>query len=810
MHDTVDESAHATAVERRMLDGRPAFGGALDGLRARVLDSLVGGAPPTIGRYRLDRVIGSGAFGTVWAAEDVRLGRHVAIKLITCARTPNETSRVLREARMLATVSHPNIVHVFEVGLTEDERRSPYVVMELVPGRTLRRWLGEAPRSWRDVVEVVLQAAHGLLAAHLAGVLHRDMKPDNVLVGEDGRPRIIDFGLARSLDDHQVDSAVHTLGSDTSTDLTPTGQVMGTPAYMAPEVFTSGCTAQSDQYSLCVTMYEALFGARPFQARSAADLRVQLLTHEPRLPDDRRRVPKRVQRVVMRGLRRDADQRHPDLSAFIDALERAVKPARALPLVVLAGGLLATTAVIGADRETACTTADRAWEPARAVARVSDAVEHSRIAYERAWRDTEAQLCAAGTGAIDADERHCLDERARDAIALLVVLSELDESDPHRDDDPLRDLAAPADCAAPDHDVVARPDNAVAVRVERLEQPLSRLRALATTWQIADGLELATSLGHELRELDYAPMLVEVGYLHGRLLFQASDYAGAARAFEDAFLVAQREHLDRFEARCATELLRVEGYYRGDVESARRWGARADAAFLRAGVDPSSQPTYLLGLAGLAEREDELARAVELLQQALDVEGPRSPFRATLLNHLGIAHYRRGSYDECVTALADAAASFEEFHGAVSPSRSSALGNLGLCLTALGRYEEALTHHRESLAIREVTLDDRHTDLAASHGNLADVLDHLGRYDEALTHIEEARRVFVARVGEDHPYVAQALEIRGRIRMHGGRRDQAREDFARASRMYAEAGTGHAAEIARVDELARELEGDAR
>ncbi len=201
-------------------------------------------APTMFDRYILDRILGRGGMGVVYAARDPKLGRDVAIKVLRTelARDPELARRVTHEARVMAKISHPNVLGVFDVGTVGDQ---VYISMELVAGASLRGWLDARPRSIAEIVEAFVAAGRGLVAAHAAGVVHRDFKPDNVLVGADGRIRVTDFGLAQELGDD--------------------GPLGGTPAYMAPEQFAGGTVdGRTDQFSFCVTLYEALYGQRPF------------------------------------------------------------------------------------------------------------------------------------------------------------------------------------------------------------------------------------------------------------------------------------------------------------------------------------------------------------------------------------------------------------------------------------------------------------------------------------------------------------------------------------------------------------------
>ena len=199
------------------------------------------GLPSRVGRYVVLEQIGQGGMGIVCSGYDPRLQRTVAIKLLRPSLTDSEAAtRLLREAQALACLSHPNVVAVFECGALAD-REGTYLVMEMVEGETLRRWSTRAPRSTEEIVAAYLQAARGLSAAHAAGLVHRDFKPDNVLMGSDGRVRVTDFGLARTT------ASTSTLTGDRD----PTASdFAGTPSYMAPEQASGGSVGPAaDQYA---------------------------------------------------------------------------------------------------------------------------------------------------------------------------------------------------------------------------------------------------------------------------------------------------------------------------------------------------------------------------------------------------------------------------------------------------------------------------------------------------------------------------------------------------------------------------------
>ena len=341
--------------------------------------------PASVGRFRVRRKLGEGGMGVVFECEDADLGRRVALKLVRAeADVPAYRARLLREAQAMARLEHPNVVRIHEVG---SDRGRLFIAMEYVDGVTLSAWLRER-RTWREVVDMFAQVGAGLAAVHAVGLVHRDFKPDNVLVDRTGRARVADLGLAR-------------LDGDTPP-LTRTGVMMGTPGYMAPEQqFSSGVDARADQYSYCVALREAL-GGRPL--------------------DDARwkAVPEVVRAVVTRGLSYDADERFPSMDALLAALT-AVEPPKqpearwpvALAVLGALGAVSGVVAYVSSGRHdpavdkpslpVALTPADAAPLPAdAAVARaamidaalaVAPAAVDAQVAVARAPAD--AQVAAA-------------------------------------------------------------------------------------------------------------------------------------------------------------------------------------------------------------------------------------------------------------------------------------------------------------------------------------------------------------------------------------------------------------------------------
>ena len=299
----------------------------------------------TLGRYELLDKLGAGAMGVVWRANDPKLGREVALKLL---RLPDAslTERLVREARSMAQVSHPNVVTVFEVG---EAHGQSFIAMELVEGKSLRAWQGVERRTVPEIIEQYVAAGRGLAAAHARGIIHRDFKPDNVLVGKDGRVSVTDFGLAAAKPGESGSVAKHAIAD---VNLTTSGSVLGTPAYMAPEQFVGGnVDPRTDQFNFCVALYEALYGERPFEGHTFEELGTNVNDGKIKPPPAGTAVSGALRELVLRGLSVAPGDRYPNMDALIVELGRdRARPWRRTAIGALALGAVLAVA-LGADLE---------------------------------------------------------------------------------------------------------------------------------------------------------------------------------------------------------------------------------------------------------------------------------------------------------------------------------------------------------------------------------------------------------------------------------------------------------------------------
>jgi len=305
------------------------------------------GESARIGRFAVLRTLGEGGMGVVYSAYDEELDRRVALKLLRPGRdnSPRNQARMQREARAMAKLSHPNVVQVYEVGRFEEQ---VFLAMEFVQGKTLGAWLKGGPRSWQEILNILVQAGRGLHAAHESGIIHGDFKPDNILIDAEERVRVVDFGLSRrtepasaslkgaaasgdaglSLQSAPVPPSTARQPSETlppsrdHDDLRSNAKIAGTPAYMAPEQHRhTPANQRTDQFSFCVTLFTALYGIHPFAGGSLLELIIKLTDGKVNPVPVGSTVPGTVHAAVVRGLQVDPDQRWPSLADLLGELD---------------------------------------------------------------------------------------------------------------------------------------------------------------------------------------------------------------------------------------------------------------------------------------------------------------------------------------------------------------------------------------------------------------------------------------------------------------------------------------------------------
>jgi hypothetical protein len=523
----------------------------------------------SIGRFVVLGVLGSGGMGVVYSAYDPHLDRKVAIKLLGSAAVKqgeDATVRLLREAQAMAKINHPNVIKVHEVGTHGDQ---VFVAMEFADAGTLRDWLKQQPRSRHEILEVFAAAGRGLGAAHAVGLVHRDFKPDNVLMSTDGSIRVTDFGLVsvadapprRAVTDAPV-AIDHPLTDDTplSQDLTRTGSILGTPTYMAPEQFSGrASTTKTDQFAFCIALYEALYGERPFAGENYQELSSSVLLGELRPAPKGAQVPGWLRHVLLRGLSTEPDQRYPSMAALLADLGR--DPARRWRRLAVAGAATGLVGVAiaavalrandggecrgGADRFAAIWNADQRAKIESALAatkRPHAAATFARLTgivddWGRTWQLAYADACE-DTRVRGEQSEHlldvrmlCLSRQLDDAKATLDLLA---AGGPDVADRalsaalalpsvvPCSDVAALTAAVAPPSTDPAR------VQVAGVRAMLDRARAKRRLGRYADGLEVARPALAAARASGYAPAVGEALLVTGMLENDTANKASVA------------------------------------------------------------------------------------------------------------------------------------------------------------------------------------------------------------------------------------------------------------------------------------------
>lgn len=726
-------------------------------------------------RYRVVARLGAGAMGVVYRAEDEELGRSVALKLVARARgtTRDRAARLRREAKAMASLRHPRVVTVYDAFVEDD---GLIIAMALYDGGTLRDWTN-APRPWPEVCRVLLQAGRGLEAVHDAGWIHRDFKPDNVLLDEDGRAHVADFGLVRAFDAlelSRVDTSVEHSGAPLATQ---TGQALGTPVYMAPEQARGESVGvQADVFSFCATAYELLAGVRPHPASTPAELLRQKEAGDV-TPLRRGVVPRAVADLIHRGLRPDPEERPASMAEVCGVLEAAVKPRRssALPWAVAALAAVGTGAFAWSQTQDPCSDDDVAgalWDEARAreAARVWDdaaATERTAAAlanYDDAWASAWAEACVSGT----TTERECLQQQHSWVAA--TVAGHVDGRLPSY---AVRgDLPAVERCLGRGPLVLRRLPTTVQARAERI----ALRAAVAQAWdarmsgRARESHDALTRLRPRMEALDDPWVWAEFHHALGEAAYVLDRHAEADEAL--ALAVDAASASEHVTIAVRSQLLRSTlAFKAGDPELER---ARLDAAAVAlrraegAAMHDALQAMLDATESESALRRGDVATARARLEPALAYARTHAPERlAERLAALAEIEAADGNldravelYDEALTQVGD------------TPEERLDLEvlelNFGGVLIRAGRLDAALAHTRSSMELSQSRPDGSQPSFEA-WANEVTILVLAGRFEEAQDRCDQMIEAMDA--SPDPPVPLQLLAMRQAAEIAGHRED---------------------------------------
>ena len=772
-------------------------------------------------RYRIERLAGRGGMGEVYRAFDETLERPVAVKLARVELGTTTSQRWLREAEAMALLSHPNVVDVYLVATHEGH---PLIVMEWIDGPTLAKWVRAEPRTWSEVLDVYRQAGRGLAAAHRAGLVHRDFKPNNVLLGSDGRARVADFGLVASLEQATPGSGPTFKSASRDSGDRLTRGAVGTPAYMAPEQAAGKePDPRCDQYSFCRSLSEALW--------TTSD------------------VPRWVRRVLGRGQQDDPARRFPDMDAVVRALDRKRRGQRRRTILGVgltalgAAAAFATELDRGASCEEVARGIEARWNDAtideiarafeasgapQATARAEALVpELDRLAQR--WSELRRRVCeqarldGADLEAL-ARRRGCL-ERARLQLegALDVFVSADRETVVHASDllAVLPDLDA---CQDP----VANADAALELQTEELvrrsRQAAGHANALRITGKAPLAFERANLAVELARRSDFAPAVAEALFARGMARAMPGGERDGLLDLQNAYWTAASAGQDDTAAAAARAVLLQIVRSPDDRELGERWSRLAEAAEQRSrgtddtswellwvqatvhylaeefeaarasfqaglvlheaeGGDPRSRIVMLNNLSALELAEHRLEasarwseRALVLAREHLQEDSPS--YAKALQNHaLGLAGTGRSA--EAIEPARRAVATWRRLYGPASAMLVASLNDLGSVLHNAGDPDAALRAHREAIAVAEARGHDR-SEVADGRSGEGKVLFTLGRFEEAQTATLQAIAAFEEDRGADSLAVAFALTNLGSIQRELGALEESARSHERA------------------------------
>jgi tetratricopeptide (TPR) repeat protein/tRNA A-37 threonylcarbamoyl transferase component Bud32 len=729
---------------------------------------------PELARYRLEEEVGSGGMSVVYAAHDVELDRRVALKVMRRdVGHHNDQARLLDEARALAGLNHANIVPVYHVGHAKDGRL--YMSMELVQGKNLRMWLDMKPRTYAEVLEVLMAAGRGLAAAHAVDLVHCDFKPTNILVGDDGRVRVVDFGIARRVFLSETLS-IHTISGEWETGAKPEKpQVIGTPRYMSPEqARAEALDPKTDQFSFCLTLYESLYGQLPFLGTSNRQRLRNILAGNIRPAPRGSLVPRRVHAVVVRGLHRDPDARWPDMNALLRALDRALRQRRRYGAVAL--GVAGVTAVVGTallPSKPPCASTrdevDAVWTAARRD-RIQDAFETSGLPNARdqhqhidrrlegfadGWAAARMRVCEDDTLPAErrASLRTCLQRGLEQFGVLTEVLGSADASTLRDSAEAVATLPDVALCEARANIATMAVPAHLRARIDDLRDDLATAPMLVRLHRYRRANELTTRVLHEAEQLGYDPLLAEALYRRGDALAASGQHVDATTHYERAFHAAQTGRSDRLAAEIAVDLQLTYGYRLARPKLAERWTKLARAAVERLGDDAGALRAEFIRAEGLtALRSSDFATARERFEQTLAVyealEGADPVAYAEASSNLGIACLDLGLIEPAEAAFERARTLLEGVVGPYNKRLTSVINNLGSLAQARGDHTAAHDHFKRVYEAELALFGPVDVRVAMSANNMGTALSALHRDAEAVELYQRSIRAYES--GDHH------------------------------------------------------------
>ncbi len=756
-----------------------------------------------VNRYVILDTLGKGAMGAVFSAYDPQLDRRVALKFLRApAHIDNAQAsedqhewrlRLQREAQAMARLSHPNVVTLYDTGVSEDGR--VFLAMEFVEGGTLREWLENRKRSWREIVDVFCQAGQGLAAAHRAGLIHRDFKLENVLMGEDGRPRVTDFGLARSVENDPSQAPMKLVAvapssfasaASLSNALTMTGLVLGTPGYMAPEQYggDNDIDARVDVFAFCASLYKALYGERAFPGEGVEEIAESTLNGVVRPAPRASDVPMWVRRILLRGLSVDRAARPGSMEEMLAALRADPAHRRTRWLAACVAGAVAclgwlTVHAASERRERVCRAAGApvyaVWSsPHKAAIRTAflstglayaddtwSKVERSLDSYAMAWSRSSEEACVAtrirGAQSETMLELRtaCLGASLDEMQSLYGVLEHADAKTVENAADAARSLSPLERCSNFDQLSAATrlpEDGAIRSEIRALRSAVARAKVLNDAGKAKESQEQLHAVGERVLATRYEPLAVAWRLRLADAEKVAGDTKTAATDYGQVIRLADAQKLDAERAAALLELGGLEDLRARYDESHERLQA-ASAVIARLGGDPALELRRDATEGWVYLDEEKVAQALPMLERGLSraregqVRDPQTIARAE--GGLSTAFLFQGSFDKALEHADIAMRTIAEAYGELHPLMALELNNLASIDLETGRTDDALAAASRAMTLFQQVADRGEISttapsLALGAQTLGEVLLRAGLAREAAVQLRRAREGYRA------------------------------------------------------------------
>lgn len=734
--ETFEESDIAPRAPRSDLD--------LAGRRrlSDLVESMTGqeGAPEQVGRFEVEKLLGEGAFGEVYLATDPDLRRPLALKLLKQSASADALVRLRKEAQAMAALDHPDLLTVYEIGSVGERA---FIAMELAEGGTLSAWGKAEPRSFADVARHIETAARGLAAAHEAGFVHRDVKPSNILVGNDGRAKVADFGLVH----------VRVQPSEPDADDLQT-TLAGTPAYMAPEQFDGvEPTDKADQYALGVTFFELIYGRRPSKfAPAVSDAGVP--SHREQAPH---RVPGWIREVLYRALRFEATERYASMQAFADAIATGIDQGRRRTRGAVAGLALASAVGIGWSMrpqaaalppcpDQARTEIATTWSSGRADA-MSKAFESADAPYAGAlgaatraridarvtdWVDAWAAACEGTRTPARIEEESCLESQRQRLDALLSTPLDSDALDSIAS--ALGDAVDPDACTQSG----TRPTTAATADDSPLTARIRGAEVTLARGAFSRAYDEAMTILDQAKTSNDPRAIVDAGMLAARAALEQDTPADAEQPAQDALNAALSVGLDVQASEAAQVLARAIGQ-RTEPAEALRWAELGVSLATRSGRSVRERANALVVLARTRALARELPEAASRCDEAIAL-AETAPGGPTPLSRLdcGRTWVAAGRIEDARPQLEQAIEGLKARYGPAHPEVAEAMLVLSGVFDQASQTEDALRISRDALAmLRDAYGSDDPRTLTALT-NTAGMTNRTGEYERSFELAVEA------------------------------------------------------------------------